>query len=125
MVARWGAGDLGALTGAQSVLGPAVAVGPTSGAVSAGLAAAAIVLATPLQRPSLRADWPEVSLTAGACGAAGALVGCGPGDDPLLRAVAVVVAITAAVVSMRTTTLARRHAFASAAGAVAAALAWV
>lgn len=48
MVERWGTTSLDAVAGAQTVLGPGGVVGPGPAAASAWLAAAALVLATPL-----------------------------------------------------------------------------
>lgn len=47
VLARWGTASLGAVAGAQSVLGPGGVVGPAAAAASAWLAAAALVLASP------------------------------------------------------------------------------
>lgn len=47
VLARWGTASLGAVAGAQSVLGPGGVVGPAAAAAAAWLAAAALLLASP------------------------------------------------------------------------------
>ena len=44
---RWGGPSLAAVAGGQAVLGPAITLGSTAAALSAGLAAAALVLVAP------------------------------------------------------------------------------
>ena len=68
---RWGSTSLGALAGAQSVLGPAGLTGPTTVAASSWVAAAALVLACR----------PPVLLGALPFGAVAAAVATGPGPD--------------------------------------------
>lgn len=63
---RWGSPSLASVAGAQAVLGPAVAVGPVLAAVSAGLAAVAVLLVAPR-------GWRAVPF-----GLAAALVAAGP-----------------------------------------------
>jgi hypothetical protein len=95
VVARWGTGDLAALTGAQAVLGPAVMVGPAPAALSAGLAALAITLLG----PAGRARELSAFVLSAAAGATAGLLVYGPGDLPVVRALSAIVG-TAVVVGL-------------------------
>jgi hypothetical protein len=110
MALRWGSPSLGAIAGDQSVLGPAVTVGPALAAAGAALAAAALVLAarTPPEseleaigvgnRPLL--PRVRVWLLGGVpygVAAAAAAAGPGPGGELWVRIGASVAAVLAAV----------------------------
>lgn len=117
---RWGSTSLEAISGAQAVLGPAGTVGPTAAAVSAWLAAVAVVLVTPDLRargddgwwgraPGARPRWvpsfasvPRAAqlLGAAAVGATAAVLAAGPapGGAVWVRVLLTVVATVAALV---------------------------
>ncbi|MGQ0432093.1 MAG: hypothetical protein ACT452_06780 [Microthrixaceae bacterium] len=83
---RWGSTSLEAIAGAQSVLGPAALVGPSSAAAAAGLAAVTVLLAAPRPISSSAAGRLIVALASGA--AVGVvLAGSGPGGDLWQRGV--------------------------------------
>lgn len=69
---RWGALDLGAIRGVQSVLGPTVLVGPTQAAaaavvaVVAGSIALAVWSSTPWPRGRVQIGWSALELVVGA-----------------------------------------------------------
>jgi hypothetical protein len=92
-VVRWGSPSLGAIAGAQSVLGPAVTVGPSAAAASAACAAVAIVLCA---RAPGRGRALLVAIPFG-CAAAALAAGPGPGGELALRAAATVVASALAI----------------------------
>lgn len=77
---RWGSTSLEAIAGAQSVLGPAVLVGPTSAAAAAGLAAVTLLLAAPRPISSSAAGRLLVALASGSSVGV-VLAGSGPGGD--------------------------------------------
>lgn len=112
---RWGTTSLDAIAGAQSVLGPGVAVGPAAAAASTWCAAAALVLAG-------ARGWRAVAF-----GLTGGLVVAGPAagsaDLVAMRAAAAVAGVGLAVVAgRRAPPVARLAALALAAGAVVLAL---
>ena len=84
---RWGRSSLDAVTGAQAVLGPAVAVGPVLYAASSWSAAAAVLAAAP---PGWRAV--PFGLLAGLLAS---------GGDPLPRAAGVIIGVAGAVAASR------------------------
>ena len=69
---RWGALELGAIRGVQSVLGPTILVGPPQAAVAAGIAVAgsttalAVWSAAPWPRGRLQTAWWGLELVVGA-----------------------------------------------------------
>ena len=77
---RWGSTSLGALAGAQSVLGPAGLTGPATVAASSWLAAGAVVLAC--RPPVLLGVLPFGAL------AAAVVAGPGPGGELVWRIIA-------------------------------------
>jgi hypothetical protein len=94
-LARFGDTSLPALAGAQSVLGPAVSVGPLVGAVGSALAAVACLLAVPRDDGGGRVVPALLGLMAG-------LVAAGPGiasgvADAVLRFGSAAVLVAAAV----------------------------
>lgn len=109
---RWGTTSLGAIAGAQAVLGPAAAVGSTPEALSAALSAAALILASPGGVTAV-----PFGLAAGAFAAGPAV---GSMDDAVVRAAAGVAAVGLSVAAGKW--LPRRPS-ALAAGLVAAAAA--
>jgi len=97
---RWGSPSLGAIAGAQAVLGPAGWTGSAAAVASAWLAAVALLLAAvPLSRANnlVLALW----LAPFAIAAADVSVGPAPGGALPLRVVASVVAMAAAVALAR------------------------
>jgi hypothetical protein len=92
-LARFGTTSLSGLAGAQAVLGPAVSVAPSVGAVASGLAAVALVLAAP------------VSWKGWLFGLFAGLVALGPAasslGDGLVRLVGAVVGVGLVVVGQR------------------------
>lgn len=88
---RWGTTSLGALAGAQSVLGPAGGVGPTAAAAASWAAALAVVLAVGRGREPLR--WVAAGATAAAL-----VAGPGPGGDLPVRVAAGVGLVAGAAV---------------------------
>jgi hypothetical protein len=118
---RWGTDSLGAVAGAQSVLGPGGLVGPTAAAASAWFAAGALVLASPSSgrnradatsptdddgaRSPRRRPAPAALMTALATGSAAAVAVAGPqyvtGLGLRLGATAAAVALAAGVASLR------------------------
>ena len=101
VVLRWGSSSLGAVAGAQAVLGPAGWTGGAAAVASAWAAAVAIVLASPADAVPGLPSWVAPTATAAPFGLVAALVavGPGPGGALALRVVASVVA-TAAVVAL-------------------------
>jgi hypothetical protein len=92
-LSRFGATTLPAIAGAQSVLGPALAVGPFMGALGSVLAAGACLLAVPRRR-----GWIVPALLGGVA----ALVSAGPAmsggvGDSAIRLGALVVWVAGAV----------------------------
>lgn len=94
---RWGTLSMSALAGAQSVLGPAVTVGPSRAAAASGLAAAAVALAarSPQLIETKLASAARTAVHALPFAAAGAAVaaGPGPGGDVWVRVGATVVGV--------------------------------
>ena len=90
---RWGTTSLGAVAGAQAVLGPAAVVGSTTEAASALLAAAALVLVSPR-------GWAAVPF-----GASAALIAAGPMatglEEAILRLVTTVIGAVVAMAAGR------------------------
>lgn len=127
---RFRTGTFDDLAGIQSVLGPAGTVGPATGAASAWLAAAALVLAAqPLPGASLRAAAGRVerlraATPALACGLFAAALAAGPGPSDLgVRVLASVVALLLAVgvtLAPAGTTLGRARPWAALVAGVAA-----
>ena len=97
---RWGSPSLGAIAGAQAVLGPAGWTGSGLAVGSAWTAAAAVVLAA---RAPARAGWLAAVLWAAPFGvtAADLVIGPAPGGALALRAVASLVATVLATVLIR------------------------
>lgn len=97
---RFGTTTLGDLAGVQSVLGPAVSVGPELAAASAWCAGGAVLLATRVP-PVAGADrWPWRLAVPLATGLLAAAVVAGPGpDDVLLRVGASVAGVALALAS--------------------------
>lgn len=97
---RFGTTTLGDLAGVQSVLGPAVSVGPELAAASAWCAGGAVLLATRVP-PAAGADrWPWRFAVPLATGLLAAAVVAGPGpDDVLLRVGASVAGVALALAS--------------------------
>lgn len=83
---RWGSTSLEAIAGAQSVLGSAALVGPTSAAAAAGLAAVTLLLAAARPISSSAAGRLLVALASGASVGV-VLAGSGPGGDLWQRVV--------------------------------------
>lgn len=126
---RWGSTSLEAISGAQAVLGPAGTVGPTAAAVSAWLAAVAVVLVTPDLRTRREGGWwgrptgaaprwvPSVAsaapgaqlLGAAAVGATAAVLAAGPAPGGAVWA-RVLLAVVATVAALSVATLRRRSA---------------
>jgi hypothetical protein len=91
---RWGSTSLGAIAGAQAVLGPAGWTGSNLAVASAWLAAVALVLAAaPIAEGRLIRVLSSVPF---ACAAADVAVGPGPGGAIALRALASVIAVAVA-----------------------------
>jgi hypothetical protein len=99
---RWGSPSLGAIAGAQAVLGPAGWTGSSAAVASAWLGAFALVFAAV---PLDRASWLVTTLSVApfAIAAADVVVGPAPGGALALRALGSVVALAV------TTLLARRR----------------
>ena len=92
VLVRWGSSSLAALAGAQAVFGPAAGVGTGPEAASAGLAAAALLVAAP--------GALEVTAPAGAPGStARAPVGARPPTGLAVAAAAVPFGVVAAAVA--------------------------
>ena len=137
VLGRWGTSSLDAVAGAQSVLGPAGAVGPQAAAASAWFAAIALVLASPRLEGHDTGEGAEplgrrrrlppggVLVAALALGAAAAAAVAGPDLDTgvtlRLAATALAVLVAAVVSSLRWQQV--TSALALAAGVVAAGLA--
>jgi hypothetical protein len=85
-IARWGAGSLAAVAGAQAVLGPAGLVGPPRAAASSWLAAAAVLLTTPGPLDARPTGAALVCAAATGVTAATLVVGPSPVADPVVRA---------------------------------------
>ena len=86
---RWGSGWLVAVSGAQAVLGSAIAVGPVAAAMSSWCAAAALIVAV-----------PDGSLVAAAgVGTAAGFLAAGPGgwDGVAVRVLATALAVAATI----------------------------
>lgn len=111
--ARWGAPWLGAIGGAQAVLGPGGLVGPEAAAASAWLGAAALVLATPGRSylAAIALGTTAAFLVAGPAGTGGILVrivasvvlsalAVAVGRQPRRRLPAVVALVLAAVAAV-------------------------
>lgn len=97
---RWGSPSLGAIAGAQAVLGPAGWTGSGAAVASAWFASAALLLAAvPLVRTNSAAT--AASLSPFALAAADVVVGPAPGGALALRAVASIVALVVTVVLTR------------------------
>jgi hypothetical protein len=98
---RWGSSSLGAVAGAQAVLGPAGWTGGAAAVASAWVGAAAVVLAAPTDAVPGLPSWLAPFATAVPFGLVAALVAVGPGPGGALglRVVASVVA-TGAVVAV-------------------------
>lgn len=96
-VARWGTADLSAVAGDQDVLGAALTVSPVLGALSSGLAAAALLLSAARRRIDVAAVV--------ACGIGAAALVAGPAPtsatDLAVRVVSTVVAVAIALVLSR------------------------
>lgn len=124
---RWGSTSLEAISGAQAVLGPAGTVGPTAAAVSAWLAAVAVVLVTPDLRAHVDGGWwgrpagarprwvpsfasapPAAQLLgAAAAGASAAIMAAGPAPGGAVWA-RVLLAVVATVAALAVATRRRR-----------------
>src|SRR5207253_8473229 len=98
---RWGSSSLGAVAGAQAVLGPAGWTGSAAAVASAWTAAAAVVLASPGERVPGLPRWLGPLAAAVPFGLVTAVVavGPGPGGAVRLRVVASIVG-TAAVMAV-------------------------
>lgn len=96
-ILRWGTGSLGAIVGAQAVLGPAGVVGPGMAAAGSWLAAAAVLLSTP--GPVTIRPLGAAMLGAVATGttAATLVMGPSPVDRPAVRIAGLLGGILAAI----------------------------
>jgi hypothetical protein len=111
---RWGSSSLGAIAGAQAVLGPAGWTGDAAGVASAWLAAAALLACVPawpmrVEQQRTRTIITVLGCAAFAVTAADVSVGPAPGGALLARVVASIVAVCLAVVITRATVGRRRE----------------
>jgi hypothetical protein len=111
---RWGSSSLGAIAGAQAVLGPAAWTGGGAAVASAWLAAFALLACVPVwpaARSDSRARWVATVLGSSpfAIAAADVSVGPAPGGALLARVLASLVAIAVAVSVTRTMSDRRRE----------------
>jgi hypothetical protein len=117
VLVRWESPTLSAVGGAQAVLGPAIDVGSTGAAASAGLAALAVVLLAP---PVRTRTWDL--LVAACLGVVAGTFVAGP-TVPTDVAVRVVAAVVATAIAVGASRLPGRHMAAVGAGALALLLA--